>query len=620
MRLPKDPFVNGQPIEAYLYKDASECPICFLYYPPYLNRTRCCDQVICSECFVQIKRPDPHIPEHQDPAVQDTGEPPDPDALTSEIARCPFCKQPDFGITYESPTFRRGLTYVAPASAKPLGKISSAMSSSSSIASAMSGGNASSVDTARRRAQSIAASDPAVITTDRVRPDWCEKLEGARSHAARRSAAATALHTAAYVMGNRGESDGRGFGALGRRAFLRRGSGPASSSVGDISAQTNILALMAERYSSQTPEASGQRGSTRRVRAAELEDMMLMEAIRMSLASEEDRRKEEEESRGSKKDAKKELKKREKEIKKAEKAARKGGIYSNSASQSSIDLRGESSEASGAAGKRKAVQGQEADLSRYNAPTPSPSANTSPFTPTTETASDDPQFRLERARAQLQPENPPFTSTFDPNSHGPSPLYKQSNISSTEDDDDDSIPTSQRYEPLGSSSSFGVSPSGSGIDIVDPGVTQLSGTPPSGGAGLEPMFNFRSLAAMVDRDNEKAESRRSEVVGGSADSDTQPGDQLSGECSSVIPAVANVDAPSNVACSTPSRSQSTRIRNEVFQDAMESTSTMALPEINLTAPSRTGSDLMSTPGPEPKTDIKFPDNETTETRVNPMVS
>lgn len=62
LQLPKDPFVNGQPIEVYLYKDATECPICFLYYPPYLNRTRCCDQPICSECFVQIKRPDPHPP------------------------------------------------------------------------------------------------------------------------------------------------------------------------------------------------------------------------------------------------------------------------------------------------------------------------------------------------------------------------------------------------------------------------------------------------------------------------------------------------------------------------------------------------------------------------------
>jgi hypothetical protein len=53
----------------------------------------------------------------------------------------------------------------------------------------------------------------------------------------------------------------------------------------------------------------------------DLEDMMLMEAIRLSLASEEDRRKKEE------KEAKKEAKKKEKEAKKAEKAAKKSGLY-----------------------------------------------------------------------------------------------------------------------------------------------------------------------------------------------------------------------------------------------------------------------------------------------------
>src|SRR5439155_5632312 len=101
IHLPNDPYVNGLPIEAFLYKDAAECPICFLYYPPYLNRTRCCDQAICSECFVQIKRPDPHPPEHEQP---DPNAPPltpaereaQPDGqLVSEVATCPFCKQPE---------------------------------------------------------------------------------------------------------------------------------------------------------------------------------------------------------------------------------------------------------------------------------------------------------------------------------------------------------------------------------------------------------------------------------------------------------------------------------------------------------------------------------------------
>lgn len=63
----------------------------------------------------------------------------------------------------------------------------------------------------------------------------------------------------------------------------------------------------------------------------DLEEMMMMEAIRLSLASEEERRKREE------KEVRKEAKKRGKEAKKAEKAARKAGLYSNNASSSALD-------------------------------------------------------------------------------------------------------------------------------------------------------------------------------------------------------------------------------------------------------------------------------------------
>ncbi|KAG0677152.1 SNF1-interacting protein, partial [Pichia californica] len=45
-----------------IYKNCEECPICFLFYPKILNTTRCCVQPICTECFVQMKRLDPHFP------------------------------------------------------------------------------------------------------------------------------------------------------------------------------------------------------------------------------------------------------------------------------------------------------------------------------------------------------------------------------------------------------------------------------------------------------------------------------------------------------------------------------------------------------------------------------
>jgi len=63
------------------FKYPIECPICYLYYPRNINYTRCCDQPICTECFIQIKR---------------TYSNPEPTC-------CPFCVQSNFGVTYLSP-------------------------------------------------------------------------------------------------------------------------------------------------------------------------------------------------------------------------------------------------------------------------------------------------------------------------------------------------------------------------------------------------------------------------------------------------------------------------------------------------------------------------------------
>ena len=513
INLPRDPYVAGQPVEAYLYKDASECPICFLYYPPYLNKTRCCDQAMCSECFVQIKRPDPHPPEHADPTAPQpppvanaNAEVVDPEELISEPAACPFCVQPEFGVTYDSPPFRRGLTYVNQASNHPLANRSSAMSSESSLGSVLSNGGRISPTTAtRRRTTSISATSSSVITTDRVRPNWHQKLAAARAHTARRSAAATALHTAAYLMGNRGqESDGRALGPFGRRGILRRTSGAENS--GANSAHLNMLALMSERYAasgaarddegepSMTP---GPRGSSRRTGMDDLEEMMMMEAIRLSLASEEDRRKKEE------KDAQKKAKKKDKEDKKAEKKARKMGVYPSSANASAARL-GESSgeffvggmESSTYPGKGKGVQQTEPKQ-----------PNARVMSATSSSTAADPQEHLERARAQILPgDAPPSSFPYSSSPYRPSHLRTLSNASSSTSSIEGSAPGSLRSEIRGQGSSFDVSPSASGINIPTAASAQdtyISGTPPGGGAGLEPMFNFRSLAAMVGEEKLK---------------------------------------------------------------------------------------------------------------------
>jgi len=56
--------------------DKDECPICFQFYPS-VNRTECCSQLICTECYLQVKNP-----KHDSP--------------------CPFCCK-SFQVTYVGP-------------------------------------------------------------------------------------------------------------------------------------------------------------------------------------------------------------------------------------------------------------------------------------------------------------------------------------------------------------------------------------------------------------------------------------------------------------------------------------------------------------------------------------
>jgi len=59
--------------------EMEECPICFLFYPGGLNRSVCCRQGICTECYLQVK---PHS------TVQ---------------AECPFCKRSGYAVMFRGP-------------------------------------------------------------------------------------------------------------------------------------------------------------------------------------------------------------------------------------------------------------------------------------------------------------------------------------------------------------------------------------------------------------------------------------------------------------------------------------------------------------------------------------
>jgi len=484
LRLPHDPYVSGLPIEAYLYREPLECPICFLDYPPYLNKTRCCDQPICSECFVQIKRPDPHPPEHEQPGEQ---RPPEEEAelLVSEVACCPFCKMPEFGITYDPPPFRRGLAY-----SKQPGNSTSIANSNNPLAQSNSptSSQTSLPATGRRRTTSISATASRVITTDRVRPDWAKKLSDARSHALRRGAAATALHNAAYMLGGAQGESAASRTAFGRRRRTLFGESPGESGSGTPTGGEGT--------------SSTSRGGGRRAQVQDLEDLMMMEAIRLSLAAEEDRARKA--SKGARKEGKKIAKEAKKEAKAADKAARKTSTPSANTSSSSLYPVG-SNDSYASSGTSTAMARSTSNLGQQQASIAevseemegkgkAPAQDFAGFKSNSEASSssnmeirDNPGARhLEESRANLtghqtQPQarpvslNPPVLPLPTPLQTMAPATSTSSGASSLTDRDDSAAHT----PGLGAEGDSG------------------NDTPPA-----EPNFNFRSLAAMIGEEDE----------------------------------------------------------------------------------------------------------------------
>ncbi|CAL9735385.1 hypothetical protein MOSE0_H04698 [Monosporozyma servazzii] len=89
----KNKYLPSDDLKYSLYKNGTECPICFLYIPGPLNYSKCCQQPICTECFVQIKRAEPHFPhEEVDPTKPISDDSiKDPNLLISEPPNCPYC-------------------------------------------------------------------------------------------------------------------------------------------------------------------------------------------------------------------------------------------------------------------------------------------------------------------------------------------------------------------------------------------------------------------------------------------------------------------------------------------------------------------------------------------------
>ncbi|KAJ1310310.1 hypothetical protein OPQ81_007049 [Rhizoctonia solani] len=228
--------------EAEIYHGAIECPICFMYYPPNINRSRCCDQAICTECFVQIKRSEPTTTH-----------------LVSEPAACPYCVQENFGVTYEPPSWRAGLVISSSGSpSRPeLPRLGGSAVSSAS-------GDSQGHPTERSRRKSIPHQGVEVVTIDYIRPDWEAKLEAVRATVARRANRRIVMRqvgdrlipvgitSGRVVPVNIGEGDASG---SGRRSRRQRGGGSGELPMG--------------------------------MTGHDLEELMMMEAMRLSLLEHE---------------------------------------------------------------------------------------------------------------------------------------------------------------------------------------------------------------------------------------------------------------------------------------------------------------------------------------------
>ena len=245
--------------------------------------------------------------------------------LTSEPSACPYCQQPEFGVTYDAPPFRRGLAF---STTSPNLASSTAMSSQSSLNSTLP--PPSPLPVGRRRTHSLSATAPNVITTDRVRPDWATKLASARAHQARRAAAATALHTAAFLVGG---SDHRTM--LRPSRFGRRTNGSTGTNTPGLEQSGSVVGgIDASDAGDRDPHRNAD--GSRRTRMEELEEMMFMEAVRLSLATEEERKRKEE--KVLRKEAKKRLNAERKAQKKQGKDPYGGGLSGASGSSLSLHL------------------------------------------------------------------------------------------------------------------------------------------------------------------------------------------------------------------------------------------------------------------------------------------
>ncbi|EGG09756.1 uncharacterized protein MELLADRAFT_115656 [Melampsora larici-populina 98AG31] len=287
--------------EALCYlNETAECPICFLYYPSNINLSRCCQQPICTECFVQIKRADPTAQE-----------------LKSEPACCPYCVESNFGVTYEAPkrpttTTTPQIQIKSPPSDDPLLTESSTpptnheLSRSSSPPSTPIPSlepnetlNPTQPSSSKRR-QNTSHTSQDVVTTDSIQPDWQLKLEAVKATVARRANRRIVFRQEGDRLIPVGITSSRDPSS----SFLTgiehesgsTGTGTSGTGAGSISSRRTLASFSNLVGGHGSSGSNGGSTSSRRSRneasfGVDLEELMIMEAMRLSLVEEEDRKK-----------------------------------------------------------------------------------------------------------------------------------------------------------------------------------------------------------------------------------------------------------------------------------------------------------------------------------------
>ncbi|KAN0066005.1 SNF1-interacting protein [Thecaphora frezii] len=291
------PFCKGSDDEeTYASEDYnSECPICFLYYPSPLNFSRCCHQPICTECFVQMKRADPNA----------TNPP------SSEPRSCPFCVEPEFGVTYTSSAElarqKSGADGDAAAAAHSPNDASDAADFAEMAIG--TGGVGGHKGTGKKRV--LAVDDPAVVTVDQVRPDWQAKLAHAQAAIARRANRRVIMRQVGDRLIPIGISSSRVGAELAAAAEDGRVNlnGPGGSIIlqerpGWLGGGGNTTSSRRRGRGSRSEGPNTELARLMRLTSGEeMEEMMMMEAMRLSLLEHEEQQKREAEAAKKKRES-----------------------------------------------------------------------------------------------------------------------------------------------------------------------------------------------------------------------------------------------------------------------------------------------------------------------------